>query len=159
MLNIGFGEILLIGCLLLVVVGPERLPKMLRMAGKQYAKLRRAANELQHAFMDEGDLLDASYGEPLDSPSDLPGHTPVRPKSDLDEQRVPVDPSAALAAARAKRAEVLAEARDDDGPQPHPQAVELEPGDGTADEPVEREQAKRPVDVSSLPLDESQGDW
>jgi sec-independent protein translocase protein TatB len=60
MLNIGFGEILLIGALLLVVVGPERLPDLLRKAGRQYAKLRRAANELQHAFMDEGDMMEAA---------------------------------------------------------------------------------------------------
>jgi sec-independent protein translocase protein TatB len=58
MLNVGFGEILLIAALALVVVGPERLPKLLRTAGQYYARLRRSAQELQMAFMDEGDLLD-----------------------------------------------------------------------------------------------------
>jgi sec-independent protein translocase protein TatB len=155
MLNIGLGEILLIGCLLLVVVGPERLPKMLRVAGRYYAKLRRAANELQSAFMDEGDLLDAGLdpSPSAASPSGLPAHKPVRPKSQLDEQRVPADPAAAIAAAQSKRAEVLAEA------EQTIQDVELEPAADGTDEPVERAETKRPVDVASLPLDESQGDW
>lgn len=148
MLNIGFGEILLIACLLLVVVGPERLPKMLRMAGRQYAKLRRAANELQHAFMDEGDLLDA--GLDLEqknqhrTASGLPAHTPVRPKSQLDNQRVPADPAAAIAAIQAENAAQKA------------QPVELEPAEvtGTADEPVERVSTRHPADLATAPIDE-----
>ncbi len=149
MLNIGFGEILLIVCLLLVVVGPERLPKLLRMAGQQYAKLRRAANELQSAFMDEGDLLDGGTprGKPRPSPSDLPAHTPVRPRSELDDQRVAADPASYLAAAQARRAEVLAEA------QQATQAVELEPSDQSADEPVERVETKRTADLASDPVE------
>ena len=58
MLNIGFGEIMVATLLLLVFVGPERLPSVLRWAGRNYARLRRATFELQQAFMDEGDLLD-----------------------------------------------------------------------------------------------------
>ena len=150
MLNIGFGEILLIGCLLLVVVGPERLPKMLRMAGRYYAKLRTAANELQSAFMDEADLMNAGLDldHPTESPSGLPAHKPVRPASQLDEQRVPADPAAAIAAAQARRAEVLAEAQD------AAQDVELEPDAGTGDEPVERNQTPRPAELASKPVGE-----
>ncbi len=148
MLNIGFGEIILIAGLLLVVVGPERLPKMLRMAGRYYAKLRRAANELQNAFMDEGDLLDGGLDEPPESPSGLPAHKPIRPKSQLDDQRVPADPAAALAAVRAERAQAQADAE--------VQAVELEPKDGSADEPVEREDTRRPMDLADEPVGEDQ---
>ncbi len=59
MLNIGIGELLLLMALLLVFVGPERLPGLLRWAGHHYGKLRRAAFELQHAFMDEADMAEA----------------------------------------------------------------------------------------------------
>ena len=64
MLNIGFGEILVIAILLLIVVGPEKLPPLLRKAGEHYARLRRAAWDLQNAFMEEGDLLDAGRRGP-----------------------------------------------------------------------------------------------
>jgi len=152
MLNIGFGEILLIGCLLLVVVGPERLPKILRMAGRQYGKLRRAANELQHAFMDEGDLLDAGLGDVFGGPSAPSVDTPLRQKSELDAQRVPSDPAAAIDKMRAEQTARRAQATQ------KAQPVQLEPDEGTADEPVERVATTRPVDLASRPLAESQGD-
>ncbi len=155
MLNIGISEILLIAALALVVVGPERLPKLLRMAGRQYAKLRRAAMELQTAFMDEGDLLDASYRDMADLdrdkplPSGLPRHAPVRPKSAVDDQSAPADPAAALIAAQANLAEAReAKAAQDAQPEPEP-------------EPVEIDELPRPgkVDPGELPVDETQGDY
>ena len=157
MLNIGISELLLIAALALVVVGPERLPKLLRMAGRQYAKLRRAANELQNAFMDEGDLLDASFrdmaeldrDEPL--PSGLPRHEPVRPKSALDQQSVPADPAAALAAAQSN----LAEVREARATRDAKAEADPEP------EPVEIDELPRPgkVDLDKLSVDETQGDY
>ncbi len=134
MLNIGIGEIVLIACLLLVVVGPERLPKLLRMAGRQYAKLRAAANELQNAFMDEGDMLDASMGRP---PEPRPGRRshvppPARPPRDGEQP-----PEHAPSPARQ---------------EPEAQPVALEPSEASAEEPVERVQTPRPVDLASEPL-------
>jgi sec-independent protein translocase protein TatB len=137
MLNIGLGEIVLIACLLLVVVGPERLPKLLRMAGRQYAKLRAAANELQNAFMDEGDMLDASMGKP---PEPRPGRSryPARPGGPRD-----LEPPAPRAAAPGSPQVDREQA---------PQAVELAPEDDSADEPVERVETRRPAELASEPL-------
>ena len=59
MLNLGFGEIAIIAALAIVVVGPDRLPEMLRFLGKQYGKVMRASNELRRAFMIEADRDDA----------------------------------------------------------------------------------------------------
>ncbi|MBT3217588.1 MAG: twin-arginine translocase subunit TatB [Proteobacteria bacterium] len=59
MLSIGFWELLLVGVVLLVVVGPERMPKMMRFLGKAYGKLRRAADELRRAFVLEADRMDS----------------------------------------------------------------------------------------------------
>lgn len=59
MLNFGFGEILIIMVLAIVVVGPERLPTMLRFLGRQYGKVMRASNELRRAFMLEADREEA----------------------------------------------------------------------------------------------------
>ncbi len=67
MLNIGIGEMLFVLVLLLVFVGPERLPAILRWAGRQYAQVRRAAAEMQNAFMSEADM--ASGSKPLGLPS------------------------------------------------------------------------------------------
>ncbi|MEZ4319692.1 MAG: twin-arginine translocase TatA/TatE family subunit [Myxococcota bacterium] len=59
MLSLGFWEIVVIGALLLIVVGPERLPKVMRFAGKQYGMLRRAADDMRRAFVLEADRQDA----------------------------------------------------------------------------------------------------
>jgi sec-independent protein translocase protein TatB len=59
MLGLGWQEIMLIGVLAVVVVGPERLPEMLRFVGRQYAKIRRTSDELRRAFMLEADRADA----------------------------------------------------------------------------------------------------
>ena len=59
MLNFGLGEIAIILVLAIVVVGPDRLPEMLRFLGKQYGRVMRASNELRRAFMIEADREDA----------------------------------------------------------------------------------------------------
>ena len=59
MLNLGLGEILIFSILALVVVGPERLPTMVRFMGRQYGKLMRASDELRRAFVIEADRADA----------------------------------------------------------------------------------------------------
>ena len=59
MLGLGWQEIALVAVLAIVVVGPERLPQMLRLLGKQYGKIRRASDELRRAFMLEADRGEA----------------------------------------------------------------------------------------------------
>jgi len=58
-LNFGLFEIVIIMGLALVVVGPDRLPVMVRFLGRQYGKLVRASDELKRAFMMEADRADA----------------------------------------------------------------------------------------------------
>jgi sec-independent protein translocase protein TatB len=143
MLNIGFGEILLIAALLLVVVGPERLPGMLRQAGRWYAKLRRAANELQHAFMDEGDLLDAQLRE---AQGDLgPGRTAV-PREPV---KPPPQPRASDGDAGPADAGTAGE-EPEPGPEPR-----TEPPSSSEPEPA----SEGPVDLSRLQVDETQGEY
>ena len=59
MLNFGLSEFLIIALLSLVVVGPERLPTMVRFLGRQYGKLMRASRELRRAFILEADRIEA----------------------------------------------------------------------------------------------------
>lgn len=59
MLGLGIGEFLLIGAILLVVVGPEKLPTFMRTAGRLYGQVRRASDDLRRAFVIEADRVDA----------------------------------------------------------------------------------------------------
>jgi Tat protein translocase TatB subunit len=52
--SVGFGELLLIAIIALVVFGPHRLPEIARKAGQLMAQARRATQELT-------DALDAEY--------------------------------------------------------------------------------------------------
>jgi len=61
MFDIGWGELLVIGIVALVVIGPKELPGVVRMIGQSMAKLRRMANEFQNQFneaMREAELAD-----------------------------------------------------------------------------------------------------
>ena len=59
MLSLGIWEIGLLVVLLIVVVGPERLPHLIRAAGRVYGQVRRASDELRRAFVLEADRTDA----------------------------------------------------------------------------------------------------
>jgi sec-independent protein translocase protein TatB len=61
MLNIGWGEFLIIGIIALIVIGPKELPGVLRMVGQWMTKLRRMASEFQGQFqeaMREAEMAD-----------------------------------------------------------------------------------------------------
>ena len=59
MLDVGLSEILLIAIVAIVFVGPDDLPKLMRLAGRYYGKLRRASDELRSAFQLEVDRVEA----------------------------------------------------------------------------------------------------
>ena len=50
MFDIGWSELLLIGAVALVVIGPKDLPKALRAIGQATAKIRQMASEFQGTF-------------------------------------------------------------------------------------------------------------
>src|SRR5712675_2017168 len=61
MFDIGWGELLLIGVVALVFIGPKELPTVLRTVGQWMAKLRRMASEFQsqfHEAMREAEMSD-----------------------------------------------------------------------------------------------------
>ena len=47
MFDIGFSEILIIGVVALIVIGPERLPKVARTLGHMFGRLQRYVNEVK----------------------------------------------------------------------------------------------------------------
>src|SRR5689334_18770815 len=52
MFDMSWGEVMVIGAVALIVIGPKDLPKALRTVGNMTAKVRRMATEFQTQFND-----------------------------------------------------------------------------------------------------------
>ena len=52
MFDIGWGELVVIGVVALIAIGPKELPGVLRTTGQWMGKIRRMANEFQDQFRD-----------------------------------------------------------------------------------------------------------
>lgn len=88
MLDIGWSELLVIGVVLIVVVGPKDLPRMLRTFGKTMTQLRRMAGDFRKQF-DEA-LSEAELDDVRTSVRDLKA---MDPRKDL---RKALDPMRAV---------------------------------------------------------------
>lgn len=69
MLDIGWSELLILGVVAILVVGPRELPSMLRNFGKTIGQLRKMAGEFQTQFNDA--LKDAELDEVRRSINDV----------------------------------------------------------------------------------------
>lgn len=54
----GLSELIVISIVILLFVGPERLPHVVRTVGRTYGRLRRAAEDLRRSLVLEADRLD-----------------------------------------------------------------------------------------------------
>lgn len=64
MFGIGPEELMLIAVLALLVLGPERLPKVMRDMGRIVGDLRKTSDELRTEFLNADRLLDVSTSKP-----------------------------------------------------------------------------------------------
>src|SRR3954464_4862670 len=84
MFDMSWGEVLVIGGVALIVIGPKDLPKALRTVGQMTAKVRRMAGEFQSQFneaMREAELGggEKEGGDGAQSVGPLsPGYNPMR---------------------------------------------------------------------------------
>src|SRR4051812_34774123 len=81
MFDIGWGELLVIGIVALVVIGPKELPGVLRTLGQGMAKIRRMASEFQGQFqeaMREAEMHDIKK-QVDDAARGLTGYDPLDP--------------------------------------------------------------------------------
>lgn len=78
MFGIGTGELLLLLFIALLVLGPERMPKLARDLGKLMGDLRRSSDELREEFLNADKLLDRAAAlsdkpaEPVAVPATIP---------------------------------------------------------------------------------------
>ena len=61
MMGLDITELVLVGVLVLMFVGPERLPEATRTLGRIYGQLRRSADELRRALTLEADRADEEH--------------------------------------------------------------------------------------------------
>jgi sec-independent protein translocase protein TatA len=65
MFGLGIWEIVIIAIVALLVLGPERLPKMARQVADGLREFRRAANDLQRTLEEAAHDIDAETRAPL----------------------------------------------------------------------------------------------
>ncbi|MFI4961401.1 MAG: Sec-independent protein translocase protein TatB [Hyphomicrobiales bacterium] len=61
MFNLGWGELVVIGIVALIAIGPKELPTVLRTLGQWMGKVRRMANEFQGQFLEA--LREAEFAD------------------------------------------------------------------------------------------------
>ncbi len=143
-LGIGYQELLLVLVLLLVVVGPERLPSMAYQIGRAVRQMQRYARAVRNEFSDEFDYLEEQYrtvkGEIDTTRSGLREQqsrfeAEMRDSTkELNEPLIPSEsPSAALRARLSSPAASTADTPATPAPAPAPAAAETK-----AEEPAER---------------------
>ncbi len=64
MLGIGPEELMLVALLALLVLGPERLPKVMRDLGRFVGDMRRTSDDLRQEFLNADKILEASVTAP-----------------------------------------------------------------------------------------------
>jgi sec-independent protein translocase protein TatB len=103
MFDIGWSELLIIGIVALIAIGPKELPTVLRTVGQYMGKIRRMASEFQGQFQDamrEAEMADVKkqFDEMESAASDL---THFDPMADVQKEidQALADESAASPAA------------------------------------------------------------
>ena len=96
MFGIGTGELLLLLVIALIVLGPERMPKLARDLGRAMAEFRKTSDELRSEFLNADKYLDAAATA---APSEPPAIVAAQgtPELPLTEAAVATDvPTAAV---------------------------------------------------------------
>jgi sec-independent protein translocase protein TatB len=116
MFGVGFFELVIIAVVALVVVGPKRLPEVMRQAGRMFVHLRRTANDVRSTFeqvirdaedemrREEAQSIRQSLQPVVDARDDVhklltDQHTPPASNGDVNQTATEQQPSAAPAPA------------------------------------------------------------
>jgi sec-independent protein translocase protein TatB len=88
MFGIGTGELLLLLVLALIVLGPERMPRMARDIGRVVGDLRRTSDELRDEFMNADKMIKNA----IDVPPSQPASQPPPVTAQATEPAAPANP-------------------------------------------------------------------
>lgn len=109
MFDLGWSELLVIGSLALIVVGPKDLPSLLRTVGKHVAQMRGMARDFQRSMEDAAREADISKMKELrDTANELRSLTKAPFQTVTSSAARPARTSASAAAATAGSAAVTA---------------------------------------------------
>ena len=107
MFEIGFSELVMVGLVSLLVIGPERLPKVARLAGFWIGKVRNIAasvkeeikqelhaEELRQIFKEQADLQEfhAAINETTDAANSIKASLAALPEETLVDVKSPYEP-------------------------------------------------------------------
>ena len=100
MFEVGFTELLLIFALALVVLGPEKLPKLAQQIGRWVGRARAMARQFRDQLEEEAHNLETKVNidpgidtslDPKSGPQPTPSATPTPPPADVPEEFYPPD--------------------------------------------------------------------
>ena len=99
MFDIGFSEVLVIFVLALVVLGPEKLPRVAAQVGRWIGRARGMARQFREQLEEEVNLEEARRAQPpvTRAPPPAVSAPPVSPAAEIQSQPVPPSPSAQAA--------------------------------------------------------------
>lgn len=90
--SVGFGEWFILLAVVLIVVGPRRLPSVARTLGQYYSRFRRAADNFKRQLMDMETEFDKGVAEversvapTVEEPSYIDGLPSVEETSDVED--------------------------------------------------------------------------
>ena len=152
--DVGWGELVLIGIVALIVIGPKELPTVLRTVGQWMTKIRRMAAEFQGQFqeaMREAEMADLKqhFDAIQDAAKDIRGFDPAThirdqvegaaaekppdapPAAPAPSAPEPTPPATEAASAAPAPASAPAAAPSAEQPVAQPAPVEPEPGKGS----------------------------
>ncbi|MDQ6858082.1 MAG: twin-arginine translocase TatA/TatE family subunit [Chloroflexota bacterium] len=89
MFGIGTGELLLLLVLALIVLGPEKMPKLARDLGRALAEFRKTSDELRTEFLNADKYLDAAAKTAPVAPVAIPAT--ATPELPLTEAAIATD--------------------------------------------------------------------
>ena len=101
MFGIGTGELLLIALVALLVLGPERMPQLMRDVGKAVGDLRKTSEELQQEFLSADRKISAEKLLDVATRPSAPSE-PATPTTQAEVTTAPETPAVETAAASAE---------------------------------------------------------
>lgn len=151
MFDIAWSEMLLIGGVALIVIGPKELPNALRTAGQAIGKVRRMAAEFQGQFNDamrEAELTDLKkqvedIGQSVQASTNFDAIEPMKEFGAAEASKPAAPDDQALREAEAKLAALP-------GPEPLPEIV-IDPAPVATPEPEDKPKRRRKTVATEEP--------